>query len=604
MAVNRFDKPAEARFIETYAPINFDALYRIGAANKEAVDQAEQQLSSYVKEWSQFKSPSKVDIEKYYQLTRDRIAPLVQQIAENPDILKTAVGRSKIQSLINTTDYAALNELKEGADALRQFQKNQSELIAKGLWNPSRNWNNVDVSRYNTLDEGVLSVTSPLQYKSLGEVVRPYIEGLKPSFIQGAVNPNDPTQKLPFTKGWMAITNEDLRRTLIDKANEIIQTPQGGAWYRDIADAMYTINPNATKEDVYNAFVDQMMQDAQYKLIATPIDDTLAMQREIARYKYRLEHPEDAVPMTRSEEFMASLEQKQKSSLSNYSQRRYGKKYDDLSADQKYAIVTELIQDYQKNPSKMNMLQESLTPSEYFMYFDQDKTNRRAFTNKKGEEVKHPDMEAYKSRNGDTVYTVDGYVANDVPRAFIRTVSSTMMPSTAGGFQRENTKYTIKQIDMNQAMYKIQNVLNYIESGAFEPSGKVQLSSNRDMKAKGYLYVGEDDLRRAFKTAYPEDAADLFELYTEGYRETPGSRRIHKIAEKVQGEDKYLNGDNDIYRIEIGRSLYGDFAQTSMSNLFYTNKQAGSSYNKERMQQIQGQSWLDSQSVNRGLDND
>lgn len=599
--VNRYDKPAQAQFINAYAPIDFDALYRIGSANKEAVDKVEKELSAQIKEWGQFKSPSQVDTKRFYDLTLSRIAPIVEEIAKNPDMLKSAQGRAQIQSVINNTDYATLSELKEGADALRLFQRNQAELMSRGLWNPSRNWNNVDVSNYDTKSSGVLKQISPLQYKSLGEVVRPYIEGLKPSFIAGNVNPNDPSQKLPFTKGWMAITNEDLQRTLIEKANEIVQTPQGRAWYNDIADTMRTINPKATKEDIYNAFVDQMMQDSQYKLTATPVDDALAMQKEVARYKYRLEHPEDAqVPMTRSEEFMASLEQKQKSALSSYSNKRYGKKYDELDENQKYAVITELIQDYQKDPSKMNVLQESLTPSEYFMYFDQDKMNRRVFTNKKGEEVKHPDMEAYKQRNGDVVYTVDGYVANDVPRAFISSVSTVNMPTTGGGYQLQAGKATVKEIDMNEAMYKIQNVLNYIESGAFEPSGKVQLSSDRDMKAKGYLYVSEDDLEKAFEMAYPEDASDLFELYTKGYRETPNSRKVHKIAEKVEGDNKYLNGDNNIYRIEIGRSLYGDFAQTSMSNLFYSNKQAGASYNKERMQQIQGQSWLDSQSVNRG----
>ncbi|MGM9530815.1 hypothetical protein [Intestinibacter sp.] len=59
-----------------------------------------------------------------------------------------------------------------------------------------------------------------------------------------------------------------MQRTLNEKANEIIQTPQGNAWYNDIADTMRSINPDVTEEEIYQQFVNQMMQDAQYKLIA------------------------------------------------------------------------------------------------------------------------------------------------------------------------------------------------------------------------------------------------------------------------------------------------------------------------------------------------
>jgi hypothetical protein len=40
MAVNKYDRAAEAAFINTYAPIDFGALYQIGAANNAAVEKA------------------------------------------------------------------------------------------------------------------------------------------------------------------------------------------------------------------------------------------------------------------------------------------------------------------------------------------------------------------------------------------------------------------------------------------------------------------------------------------------------------------------------------------------------------------------------------
>ena len=38
MAINRYDSPAEAQFIDTYVPIPFEKLYTLGKQAKEEVD--------------------------------------------------------------------------------------------------------------------------------------------------------------------------------------------------------------------------------------------------------------------------------------------------------------------------------------------------------------------------------------------------------------------------------------------------------------------------------------------------------------------------------------------------------------------------------------
>lgn len=304
MQVNRYSQAADIPFMSTYVPIDFDTMYKIGTAQKQAVDDALKDLSTNLKTWSQFTSPSVVDTDNWYKLTMGQVAPIVNEMVKNPDLIKSAEGRYRLYNAINNVDYASLSKLKKGAEQLTAFNQNKARLRAAGMWNPSRNWNNKDTLNYNTLQEGILQDTSPLQYKSLGEIVRPYIEGLKPSFIAGNVNPNNPNQKLPYTKGWMAITNQDLYRTLNEKANEIIQTPQGNAWYNDIADAMQSINPDVTEKEIYQQFVNQMMQDAQYKLIAYPVDDTLAMQLELQRNEHKLENSDKSAPVLGLEDML------------------------------------------------------------------------------------------------------------------------------------------------------------------------------------------------------------------------------------------------------------------------------------------------------------
>ena len=46
-----YDQAAQAQFLNTYAPINFGELYRIGAAQKQAVDEAAQQFSNQLQKF-------------------------------------------------------------------------------------------------------------------------------------------------------------------------------------------------------------------------------------------------------------------------------------------------------------------------------------------------------------------------------------------------------------------------------------------------------------------------------------------------------------------------------------------------------------------------
>lgn len=56
MAANMYDQAAQAQFINTYVPINFGELYRIGAAQKAAVDEAAQQFGTQLQKFGEFQS--------------------------------------------------------------------------------------------------------------------------------------------------------------------------------------------------------------------------------------------------------------------------------------------------------------------------------------------------------------------------------------------------------------------------------------------------------------------------------------------------------------------------------------------------------------------
>lgn len=182
MATNRFDKPIESEYISQYTPIPFEQLYAIGKANNERVDKAYQDLGNQFTKWSEFRSPSAIDTKRWYDLTVGAGQDIVNKLAVNPDLIKTAEGRSLIQSFINTRPYNELSQLQQSREGLLQRQKVNQQLMLSGKYNPL--WHEVDFTNYNTLDSGVFNDVAPLAYKSEVDLVKPYVDNLKAGYIR------------------------------------------------------------------------------------------------------------------------------------------------------------------------------------------------------------------------------------------------------------------------------------------------------------------------------------------------------------------------------------------------------------------------------------
>ena len=213
MATNRFDKPIESEYISQYTPIPFEQLYAIGKANNERVDKAYQDLGNQFTKWSEFRSPSAVDTKRWYDLTVGAGQDVVNKLAANPDLIKTAEGRSLIQSFINTRPYNELSQLQQSREGLLQRQKVNQQLMLSGKYNPM--WHDVDFSNYNTLDSGVFNDVAPLAYKSEVDLVKPYVDNLKPGFIrqEGAYD-------------WRGVSSERTDQEIANNISAIYNTPE------------------------------------------------------------------------------------------------------------------------------------------------------------------------------------------------------------------------------------------------------------------------------------------------------------------------------------------------------------------------------------------
>lgn len=183
MAVNRFDKPVESQYISQYVPIPFEQLYKIGKEYNDRVDTAMKTLSDNMKVWNSFKSASLKDMQNWYDLTTGAAKPLVDEMVNNPDMLKTQEGRGKITALINNIPYDKLNMLISSAEAYKKRDEAVANLIKTNQFNP--NWHNLDVSQYDTLGSGkIFSDVNPIPYTSINDLVKPYVDNLKPSYLR------------------------------------------------------------------------------------------------------------------------------------------------------------------------------------------------------------------------------------------------------------------------------------------------------------------------------------------------------------------------------------------------------------------------------------
>ena len=215
MAANMYDQAAQAQFINTYVPINFGELYRIGAAQKAAVDEAAQQFGTQLQKFGEFQSPSQIDTQRYYDLTigRQDFQNAINQMVSNPDALKDAAFRSQLQSMINSVDYGTLSNLRSSRDAMLKRQEVNQKLMLENRFNLL--WHDVDFANYDTVNSKIFDDITPLPYMSVRELVEPYVNNLKGEFL-GAKN--------GFL--WNGVTDEMTDAQLQKNLSSIQNTPQ------------------------------------------------------------------------------------------------------------------------------------------------------------------------------------------------------------------------------------------------------------------------------------------------------------------------------------------------------------------------------------------
>lgn len=233
---NRYNTPAQAQFVDYTQDLPFQELMSVGATMASRADKARQDLSEYMKAHSEFNSLSNIDNEQYAALTTGRLSPIADEMAANPDLIKTAEGRARIQSAINGGDYAAINRLKTSADNMNKLKSAYEELAKKGQLNPF--WHNTDFANYDTSKNGIFSQVSATPYQTLDELSDPIMSQVKPVILPEA------SDKMYKRTG---ISEAMIRQQADGIANNLATTEAGRMHMQEAIARGYTTAENAPK---------------------------------------------------------------------------------------------------------------------------------------------------------------------------------------------------------------------------------------------------------------------------------------------------------------------------------------------------------------------
>lgn len=554
MAANRFDQAAEMPIINTYVPIDFNNLYRIGATQRQAVQEATAALDSALTRFGEFRSPSAIDIENYYNMTIGRMQPLIEEMAADPDRIKDSGFRARLQSQLNSIDYAGLSKLKEGADALRRREQNVANMIANNTY--YENWDRYrDLSNYNTLKQGILDELAPISYRSMFELAAPYVNNMKPTFFQGE-SPNSGI-RMPYTN-WMAITPEMRAKELNTHLSDIIATPQGSMHLQEI----YQAFPGISQQEALDVFMDQLMTVTSYKDIETPVADEYGMRLALSRASGS-GNATPGVITSRTDEIKAQAANQIISKTSQLSKILADSGLISTNnpanmTEEDTALVTAyMIDGFKKNGVTPDYM-ISISPKEYLQYHN---SNTSLLTDKDGNT---PDnwkdgaiVENYGYRNGDKVFTDEGREMITIPMSFI----------TSDERDTENIDINriLRNIPQDQAGFQVSEGSN---SFMYNDGEEIDVANNT-VKTLGTLYVTEQALKEAIKRTYPKldegligNVGDLLDILEDGFEQNGITH--HKIMS--ESKNKRINGE-DTYAIRnVARNIADQGSQNTNFN--------------------------------------
>jgi len=170
--VNLYDSPAQAQFINTYVPIQFNNLYGIAEQAQKNLDQSQALEDDNNAKYSSLNTPISADKATWASNVYGPYADFVNKNLTNPDALKDPMVQSQLKSMTRKMQSNPLAaNLLASAQAANDFMKKSDP-----RWG---DYERNKVLNHNTATDGVFGETN-MPYQDVNEIYKPTLDKLHP----------------------------------------------------------------------------------------------------------------------------------------------------------------------------------------------------------------------------------------------------------------------------------------------------------------------------------------------------------------------------------------------------------------------------------------
>lgn len=226
----------------------YDTQMMLAAVNaaRDMYNRSEERMKDFNKEYGDFITPIQADQDWYNQNVTGRVRNAINHMyAAGIDPLRSAEGRAAIASLINNIDTGSIAKLRMSKAAAEEYLKRRGELTAKGLYSPDmEKWanNGLTLENWNTLDNnGIWTRTSPIEYKSMDDIIEPIVSKIDPSFDA------ELTARMNDGYNYSTVSRDRILGTINDNMNDLTMQGTAAGYYYNKALQAAGGDPNAAR---------------------------------------------------------------------------------------------------------------------------------------------------------------------------------------------------------------------------------------------------------------------------------------------------------------------------------------------------------------------
>ena len=151
------------------------------SAAKDLYDRDQEQQKQFYKEYGNFYSPIKKDMDTWYQNTTKGSQDLLNAMSDNNVDPTSLQGRAIISKYINTRPYGELAAAKQRSAVAQQYLQNKAQLEAAGKYNEDferARHNGKSIEDWDPSKDGEWTSTSPSQFQDLYGATHDWFEGM------------------------------------------------------------------------------------------------------------------------------------------------------------------------------------------------------------------------------------------------------------------------------------------------------------------------------------------------------------------------------------------------------------------------------------------